>query len=262
MPIKISQQFDAGAIEVLSADAPDAITLNLRQDTHAEFSQWFYFRLQGGRDTACTMCFMNAGQATYPDGWKDYQAVASYDRETWFRVPTTFDGQVMTITHTPQRDSVYYAYFEPYSWERHLQLLARAERSPLVRVQDIGSTVEGRDMNLVVVGDPAAAKKVWVIARQHPGETMAEWFVEGMLEALTRPGQSGCAAFAGGSGVVYRAEHESGRGGAWQFAHQCGRCESEPGVDDAVDGVQPRGVCGEGENPGDRLRLVPGRARG
>ena len=32
---------------------------------------------------------------------------------------------------------------------------------------------------------PDAEKKhVWVIARQHPGETMAEWFVEGFLERL------------------------------------------------------------------------------
>ena len=28
---------------------------------------------------------------------------------------------------------------------------------------------------------------MWVIARQHPGETMAEWFVEGMLDALLDP---------------------------------------------------------------------------
>jgi murein tripeptide amidase MpaA len=28
---------------------------------------------------------------------------------------------------------------------------------------------------------------VWVIARQHPGETMAEWLVEGMLDALLDP---------------------------------------------------------------------------
>jgi murein tripeptide amidase MpaA len=44
--------------------------------------------------------------------------------------------------------------------------------------------VDGRDMNLVVIGNPEAEKKIWVIARQHPGETMAEWFVEGMLDAL------------------------------------------------------------------------------
>ena len=26
---------------------------------------------------------------------------------------------------------------------------------------------------------------MWVIARQHPGESMAEWFMEGFLEELT-----------------------------------------------------------------------------
>ncbi|RLM48957.1 hypothetical protein DVK06_17035, partial [Halorubrum sp. Atlit-28R] len=96
-----------------------------------------------------------------------------------------YDGQVLTITHIPERDSIYYAYFEPYTWERHLQLLGRAESSPVGQVTDIGSTVEGRDMNVVIIGNHSAAKKVWVIARQHPGETMAEWFVEGMVDALT-----------------------------------------------------------------------------
>lgn len=28
---------------------------------------------------------------------------------------------------------------------------------------------------------------VWVIARQHPGESMAEWFAEGLLNRLTDP---------------------------------------------------------------------------
>jgi murein tripeptide amidase MpaA len=184
MPIKISHQFDAGAIEVLRAEHPQSIELNIRKDSHADFSQWFYFRLQGARDQPCMMRFMNAGQATYQQGWENYQAVASYDREHWFRVPTSYDGQVLTVAHTPQRDSVYYAYFEPYSWERHLQLLGRAERSAVARVHDLGSTIEGRDMNVVVVGNPSVKKKVWVIARQHPGESMAEWFVEGMLDAL------------------------------------------------------------------------------
>ena len=184
MTIKISQQFDAGAIEVLRADDAQSIELNIRKDSHADITQWFYFRLQGAQGEACTIRFMNAGKSAYPDGWKDYQAVASYDRETWFRVPTSFDGTVMTINHTPEEESVYYAYFEPYPWDRHLALIDSAQASPLVRLIDLGSTVEGRDMNLLVVGDADAEKKVWVIARQHPGETMAEWFVEGMLEAL------------------------------------------------------------------------------
>lgn len=184
MSIKISQQFDAGAVEVVSAVTPQAIQLKFRKDSHADFSQWFHFRLQGAQGLSCVMKFLNAGQTTYPAGWEGYQAVASYDQERWFRVPTEFDGQVLTITHTPERNSVYYAYFEPYSWERHLRLLGRVESFGLGRVEDIGSTVDGRDLNLVTIGDASAAKKVWVIARQHPGETMAEWFVEGLIEAL------------------------------------------------------------------------------
>lgn len=184
MSIKISSHFDAGAIDIVRAETAQTIELKLRKDTHADIAQWFYFRLQGARGERCTMRFLNAGEATYPDGWKDYQAVASYDRKNWFRVPTAFDGSVMTISHTPQFDSVYYAYFEPYSWERHLDLLGRAQTSSLARVEDLGSTVDGRDLNVVVIGDPAARKKVWVIARQHPGEAMAEWFAEGMVDAL------------------------------------------------------------------------------
>jgi murein tripeptide amidase MpaA len=184
MSIKVSHHFDAGAIEVVSAERASAIELKIRKDSHSDFLQWFYFRLQGTGGQSCTIRLLNAGETSYPDGWQDYQAVASYDNEVWFRVPTSFDGKVLTIDHTPEYDSVFYAYFEPYSFERHLSLIGRAQASPLVRVEDLGNTVDGRDFNLLVVGDPSAQKKVWVIARQHPGETMAEWFVEGMLDAL------------------------------------------------------------------------------
>jgi murein tripeptide amidase MpaA len=187
MSIKISQNFDAGAIEVVSTVDVENIQLKLRSDSNADFSQWFYFRLQGARDQDATIHIVNAGEATYPDGWVNYRAVASYDRENWFRVETEFDGKVMSIKHTPETDSVYYAYFEPYSWERHLALLGSVEQSDQVRVEDLGNTVDGRDLNLVVVGNPSAKKKVWIIARQHPGETMAEWLVEGTLNALLDP---------------------------------------------------------------------------
>ena len=186
--VRISSTFDAGAIEVIDTSRVEDLRLAIRADSHAEFRQWFYFRLQGGRGRPMTIRLVNAGQATYVDGWSGYNAVASYDRIDWFRVPTTFDGSELVITHTPLRDSVYYAYFEPYSWERHLDLLGRADTSPLARVSDLGSTIDGRDMNLVTVGaDRPGRKSLWVIARQHPGETMAEWFVEGLLERLLDP---------------------------------------------------------------------------
>src|SRR5215470_3709075 len=168
--LNISCGFDAGAIEVLAAERADNLRVSIRADPHADFRQWFYFRLQGARGQQCNICFANAGQCTYVDGWMDYRAVASYDRQRWFRVPTSFDGTEMIVAHVPERDSIWYAYFEPYSWERHLDLLGRADSSPLARVRRLGGTLDGRDLDLVTVGEPAPGNRsLWLIARQHPG---------------------------------------------------------------------------------------------
>jgi murein tripeptide amidase MpaA len=191
--MRISSSFDSGAIEVVSLADPRNIRLRLRADNAAEFRQWFHFRVLDAAGTPLRMVYENAGEAAYPDGWPDYRCVASYDRQNWFRIRSTHyengedgeDGGRLVVEHTPERDSVYYAYFEPYSLERHLDLVSRADLSPFASVRSLGSTVEGRDVDMIVVGSPAPKRKpVWIIARQHPGETMAEWFVEGLLERL------------------------------------------------------------------------------
>ncbi len=187
--LHISTLFDSGAIEVEALDRADDIRLRVRADSHADFRQWFHFRLQGAAGQPCKLQFLNAGECTYPDGWRDYCAVASYDRAHWFRVPTRYDGATMTVEFTPEHDSVWLAYFEPYPEERHLSLLATCQRSPLATLSHLGSTVDGRDLTCVTLGQPGPGKKtIWMIARQHPGESMAEWFCEGVLQRLTGTG--------------------------------------------------------------------------
>ena len=186
--MKITSAFDAGNIEVLAADRPDAVRLAIRKDAGDEHMQWFYYRVSGARGLPLVMRLVNAHQASYPDGWTNYQAVASYDRQRWFRVPTRYEGGALVIDHAPERDAVYYAYFAPYSLERHADLIARALASPLVAHKNLGSTLDGRDLDLIVVGEPSAATRAcWIIARQHPGETMAEWLVDGLLARLLDP---------------------------------------------------------------------------
>lgn len=42
-----------------------------------------------------------------------------------------------------------------------------------VRLEVMGKTLDGRDMELLVVGQPAEGKRsVWIIARQHPGRAL------------------------------------------------------------------------------------------
>lgn len=183
--MKISTQFDGGSVIVRELNAPDNILLSLRSDNAADFTQWFYFRLQGVAYTPCTLRFDNAGASAYPEGWDGYQAVASYDRQNWFRVPTEYENGELIIRHTPLSNSIYYAYFEPYSHEQHLNLLGEAQGSGLCQIDDLGSTADGRDLNLLTIGNQTESDvKIWIIARQHPGETMAEWFIEGLLARL------------------------------------------------------------------------------
>jgi len=134
---------------------------------------------------------------------------ASYDREDWFRVPTDYDGTVLTIRHTPQRDAIYYAYFAPYSMERHADLVARALRSQLVRLEVLGPTLDGQDLDLLRIGTPGEGKRVcWIVGRQHPGETMAEWWMEGFLERLLDGSDALARAVLKGAQLKRRPQHE------------------------------------------------------
>ena len=92
--MQISSDFDGGNIICLAADDPKNIRLQIRKDAGGEFFQWFSFRLTGQKGTTYRLVIENAGEATYT-GWLGglSQAAASYDRETWFRAPTSYRRQ-------------------------------------------------------------------------------------------------------------------------------------------------------------------------
>lgn len=185
MSLFVSSEFESGNIVVHACAAPSSIELSIRHDVGDEHLQWFYFRVSGAREQDLRMRVRNAGTSSYPRGWEGYQACSSVDRKHWTRVPTTYDGSELVIEHRPAADLVYYAYFAPYSLERHYDLIARSATHPLVALERLGATPEGRDLDLLRIGEESKTKKpCWIIARQHPGETMAEWLIEGLLERL------------------------------------------------------------------------------
>jgi murein tripeptide amidase MpaA len=185
MGLAITAAFDAGNIEVLSLDGPQAIELAIRKDTASTFYQWFYFRLTGAANQPCTLRITNCGSSAYPDGWPGYRACVSEDRQLWTRAETSYADGVLTISYTPKTDSAYFAYFAPYSMERHADLVARIGQSPRAKTSVMGHSLDGQAMDLITIGTPGPGKRpIWFIARQHPGETMAEWCMEGALEKL------------------------------------------------------------------------------
>ncbi len=183
--MRITSNFDSGNINVIDASDAKNIQLSIKKDHNSDFYQWFHFKLETTAGEEHTLRITNAKDAAYPDGWQDYQAMASYDRETWFRVDTDYVDGELVISHIPEFDHVFYAYFVPYSYERHLDLIHQCQLNADTLLLTLGETIDGRDISMLQIGVPSPEKKsIWITARQHPGESMAEWYVEGLLNRL------------------------------------------------------------------------------
>ncbi len=187
-PIEINAAFDSGNIEVLSIDGSEA-NLAIRKDRDSSFFQWFHFRASGAKGRNLVLRITGLNASAYAGGWPNYRACLSEDRQFWSRADTSWDekadGGTLTIRCKPSNDIVWFAYFTPYSIERHHDLVTEAALSEGVDYRCLGSSIEGQPIDCLEMGD--GETQVWLIARQHPGESMAEWWMEGALECLTDP---------------------------------------------------------------------------
>ncbi|MGN2436341.1 M14 family metallopeptidase [Pseudomonas syringae] len=186
MTLTISSDFDSGNIQVLDSSDPARIRLAIRPDTQSAHFQWFHFKVDGlNVGQTYGLSLSNASESTFNSAWTGYNAVASYDHKHWFRVPSDFDGKTLNFSLAADQAQVWFAYFEPYSRERHDGLIEQAQTNAGMQVLATGKSIEGRDIQLLRKGDGSEGKrKIWFIAQQHPGEHMAEWFMEGVIERL------------------------------------------------------------------------------
>jgi murein tripeptide amidase MpaA len=184
----INAAFDSGNIIVHAIDGTTA-TLGIRKDRESEFAQWFHFRLEATPGEEVLLKITGLEGSAYPGGWPDYRACVSEDRDFWSRADTTYDkaedGGTLTIRYTPSSAIAWFAYFAPYSIERHHDLVAEAAASEGVDYRCLGHSIEGQPIDCLSMGEGDI--QVWLYARQHPGETQAEWWMEGALDMLTDP---------------------------------------------------------------------------
>lgn len=169
--MRIRGDIDSGNIVV-----HEPYVLGIRHDTNAPaFRQWFHFRAE---DVAAgTFRIVELASTTYPGAWEGYDVCTSLDGEHWFRTPSRIEDGAL-VFDVDDAATLHCAYFAPYDLRRHRKLIAEAGRHARV----LGKTVQRRDLHLITVGD--GPLNLWVIARQHPGECMAEWFAEGLLGKL------------------------------------------------------------------------------
>lgn len=66
------------------------------------------------------------------------------------------------------QDAIYYAYFAPYSYERHQDLIAKSISSKQVRLEVLGETLDGHDIDLLQIGEQTHQASNWQSNQYEP----------------------------------------------------------------------------------------------
>ncbi len=142
-------------------------------------NRWFYFKLAGIAGDSVRMEIK---------GSDPYRPFYSYDNENFYRF-TENEFSERTLTKRFAADSVYIAYFIPYTYAMAEEAVDRwAQYSGFVDVIHIGYSAEGRPLQMLKITDQTTGehgkKIVWIQSRTHPGETPSAFLLEGIVDRL------------------------------------------------------------------------------
>ena len=84
----------------------------------------------------------------------------------------------------PVRGRFWIAHTPPYTLTDLASLRKALLRHPDVHEQEIGKSVEGRDLLLWTIGNANAKTTVWLMFRQHAWESGSSWTGDGAVRAL------------------------------------------------------------------------------
>jgi hypothetical protein len=109
----------------------------------------------------------------------------SQDGKAWRAIPTEKTAENhLKIQVTVDGGSLYLARLEPYRLSDLEALKQEFRDNRAVEITTIGRTVEGRELEIVRIGNPAAAHRVLLRARAHPWEAGGNWVVHGLAKRL------------------------------------------------------------------------------
>jgi hypothetical protein len=186
--------FESGNLGSVTQIGPDAFDLTMRPDTLAANRQWFHFSIAdaGGRTLTLSVLDFDIS-APWTSGMTPCVSSNPNDENAWARVApnqVSYSGNDLTFSWTFADDlPVWFAYSFAYDHTRARALIASVETSPFATRRVIGTTLLGRELELLEITEGVATPKpgVWIQARQHPAECGGSWTSEGLLEWLVGP---------------------------------------------------------------------------
>jgi murein tripeptide amidase MpaA len=173
---RLDVSLPGGNAELMSA-SPGELRVRIRADADGEHFQWFCFRVLS--EAPVRVVIDNARYASYAEGWFGYAALTQTAAGPWTHAVTRYRESELVFEHPGGSAARTYALFAPYDPDRRAALLERAAAHAVV--DRVARSVEGRPIHRVRLG---TGVPVWILCRQHAGESMSEWWAEGLVERL------------------------------------------------------------------------------
>lgn len=200
--ITVNANFEAGSVGKVEAVSPHhfrcPVVGESDQDQRNRQASWYYFRLDSLPATEVIIELTDlAGEYNYRAGThpvsRRTRPVYSYDNRTWRHfsdreVEWDQEQLRLRLRFRPERRRMWIAHVPPYTTADLRRLLGELRSHPHLRSEVAGKTVQGRDMTLLTITNPAtpeADKKViWLMFRQHAWEAPTSHVCEGALRFL------------------------------------------------------------------------------
>lgn len=166
------------------------------QDGRNRQANWYYFRVDSypKREIRIDLADL-VGEYNYRYGShavnESTHPVYSYDGIRWTHFPSVeWDAKNIQLSFrfTPERSPFWIAHTPPYTEKELGRLESAVGGNPMLHRESVGKTLEGRDMPLWTITDPAVPqvrkKTIWLMFRQHAWESGSSWVCDGAVRAL------------------------------------------------------------------------------
>lgn len=165
--------FDSGNLQ--SVSTTDSVNFTVRVNSDI-VGRWFYFKMKNVKNRYVAVTIQNS-DATRP--------MYSYDNKNWYRFTEQESPQRNVFRKTYTEDSVYVAYYVPYSVTQLNEKINQLNNNPFVKIDTIGFSEQNRPLIVLTLTDftvPDSQKYfIWAHGRTHPSETPSSYHLDGMI---------------------------------------------------------------------------------
>lgn len=168
-------------------------------------SSWFYFSVNHVLFKNCDF-FINNAPILHNQTWRYYEAMYSYNNKDWkYLKNTKFDSESLSFSIKPTENKIYFAYYIPFKKKDSNAIRLMLEESFLTKRNNfrlkkinIGKSVMGIPMFAYKISNKKyekCNKNLWLLAGQHPNETIGIYTLKGFLLKLLKDNAELCKQY-------------------------------------------------------------------